>query len=151
MEEFLAFGSVDGSVDAEVPGEHTIYVTIDDSSRQSEGDTPYGSSRIVAYALQLSDALDGIGEIAKRNNLSGGKMEISRPTVVAQSLPLAEYFVFRGSSERLHRRPAVHETLPIVPPLFHLRLLEDNLREPDSIRVASLPPGQIATVLAKPV
>ena len=49
-EGLFAFGGVDGGVDAEMAGEDTIDVAIDDGSREAEGDAPNGGSGIVAYA-----------------------------------------------------------------------------------------------------
>ena len=71
LEEFFAFGGVDGGIDTEVTGEDTVDITIDDGGRQSEGDTPDGGSGIVAHALQLSDLLQGVGEVSKIYDLPG--------------------------------------------------------------------------------
>ena len=80
----------------------------------------------------------------------GSVVEITGSAVVAQALPLAQHLVFRGGGKGLNGRPTVHEALPIVPALLHLCLLEDDLREPDSVGIASPPPRQVTTVLAKP-
>ena len=64
LEEFFAFGGIDGGIDTEVTGEDTVDIAIDDGGRQSEGDTPDGGSGIVAYALQFTDFLEGVREMA---------------------------------------------------------------------------------------
>ena len=46
--------------------------------------------------------------------------------------------------------PGGQEALPIGLPLGDARLLEDDLREPDGIRIVRLPPGQITTILTEP-
>ena len=149
-EGLFAFGGVDGGVDAEMAGEDTVNIAIDHCCRQSEGDAPDGCCRIVAHTLQLPDLLDGVREMAEGHNLFGGIMQIAGPTVITQSLPLTQHLVLRSPSKGLNRRPTAHKPFPIVPALFHLRLLEDDLRQPDSIRVVSLPPRQLTTMLLEP-
>jgi len=126
-EEFLALGGVDGGIDAEVAGEDAIDITIDNGCGQAKGDGADGGSGIVAYAFQRPDALDGIREMPKGDNLTGCEVEVARTAVIAESLPLAEHFVLSGGSEILYRWPSAHETLPVVPALLDLRLLEDDL------------------------
>ena len=147
----FAFGGVDGGVDAEVAGEDTIDVAIDDGSGEAEGDTPDGSSGIVAYALESPDVIEGVREMAEGDDLPGSVVEVAGTAVVAQTLPLAQHLVFRSGSESLNGRPAVHKTLPVVPALLDLRLLEDDLGEPNGVGVAGLPPRQVTTVLTKPL
>ena len=148
--DLLALCGVDGRVDTEMTREHPIDIPVDHSRRQSEGDTPDGGSRIVAHALQLFNLLDGIREMTKSHNLLGGIVQITGPAVVAQSLPLAQHLVFRCLSQGLYSRPAAHKAFPVVPALLHLRLLKNDLRKPYSIRIASLPPWQLTTILSEP-
>ena len=89
--------------------------------------------------------------MAKSHYLFRSEVKISRPTIVAQSLPLAQHLILCSLSEGLNGGPAMHKALPIFPALFHLSLLEDNLGEPDGIRVMRLPPRQVASVLTKPI
>ncbi len=89
--------------------------------------------------------------MAKSHNLFRSEVKISCPTIVAQSLPLAQHLILCSLSEGLNGGPAMHKALPIFPALFHLSLLEDNLGEPDGIRVMRLPPRQVAPVLTKPI
>ena len=89
LEEFFAFGGINGGIDAKVTGEDTVDIAIDDSSRQTEGDAPDGSSGIVAHALEFPDFIEGVREMTKGDNLFGGIVEVAGTTVIAQSLPLA--------------------------------------------------------------
>ena len=130
--------------------QHTIDITINDSSGQSEGDTADSSSGIITHTLERTKTFDGTRKSSHLYYLFGSKMQIARPTIIAQPLPLAQHFVLCRLSEILHLGPSFHKTLPILPALLHLRLLEDDLREPNSIRVVRLPPGQVTTILAKP-
>ena len=131
-------------------GQHTIDVAIHHSGRQIKGDAPNGSSGIVAHPFQLFDFFEGIGEMPQRYNLLGSKVQVTGTTVIAQSLPFTQHFVLCSSGQILYRWPMVHKALPVLPTLFHLRLLEDDLRKPDGIRVVRLSPGQITTILTKP-
>ena len=65
--------------------------------------------------------------MAEGDDLLGSVVEVAGTAVIAQALPFAKYLVFRSCGEGLNRRPAMHETLPVVPALLHLRLLEDDL------------------------
>ena len=146
----FALGGVDGGVDAEVAGEDSIDIAINDGSGEAEGDASDGGSGIVAYALEFPDLIEGVREMAEGNDLLGGVVEITGSAVVAQALPLAQHLVFRGGGEGLNGRPTVYKTLPVVPTLLDLRLLEDDLGKPDGVGVAGLPPRQVTTVLTKP-
>ena len=148
--DLLALRGIDGRVDAEMAREHTIHIPVDHSRRQSKGDAPDGSSRIVAHTLQLFNLLDGIREMPKSHNLLGCIVQITGTTIVAQALPLAQHLVLRRLSQSLDRWPVAHKAFPVVPALFHLRLLQNDLREPYSIRIASLPPRQLTTILSEP-
>jgi hypothetical protein len=151
LEKLFALGGVDGGVDAEVAGEDTIDIAIDDGSGEAEGDAPDGGSGIVAYALEFPDFFEGVREMAEGDDLLGGVVEVAGSAVIAQALPLAQHLVFRGGGKGLNGRPSVHKALPVVPALLDLRLLEDDLGEPNGVRVAGLPPRQIATVLTEPL
>ena len=88
--------------------------------------------------------------MAEGDDLLGSVVEIAGTAVIAQALPFAKYLVFRSCGEGLNRRPAMHETLPVVPALLDLCLLENDLGQPDGVGVAGLPPRQVTTVLTKP-
>ena len=106
---------------------------------------------MAADALELSDFIEGVREMAEGDDLPGSVVEVAGTAVVAQALPLAQHLVFRGGGKGLNGRPTVHKALPVVPTLLDLRLLEDDLGEPDGVGVAGLPPRQVATVLTKPL
>ena len=124
----LALRRVDGGVDGKVTAQHTIDIAVDHSHGQVEGYRADGRSGIVAHALQLSDLIIGIGESAHRNNLTGGKMQVAGPAVIAQALPLAQHLVLSGRSQVADGGPTAHEPQPVVPSLLDLRLLQDDLR-----------------------
>ena len=150
LELLLALRGVDGRVNAVVATEHTVDIAVDDGSRQSEGDAPDGRSGVVAHTFQLPDFIESIRKMAEGDDLLGGVVQVAGATVVAQPLPLTEHLVLRGGSKVSDRRPATHEALPILPALLHLRLLEDDLREPDGVRVLRPTPRQLPSVLTEP-
>ena len=123
----LPLGAVDGCGDAEVTRQNPIDIAVDNGSGQPEGYRPDGSGGVVAHTLQLLDALERLREAAPLDNLLRSKMQVARTAVVAQPLPLAQHLVFGCGRQRLHRRPAAHEPLPVGPPLLHLRLLQNDL------------------------
>ena len=150
-ELLLALGGVDGSSDAEVATQHTIDITIHHGGRQSEGKAADGCSGIVTDALERTETFYRRGEATHRHHLLGGGMQVAGTTVVSQALPLAQHLILRGGGQVVHRRPAAHEALPVGTPLFDARLLQDNLRQPDGIRVAGVAPRQVSAMLPKPL
>ena len=78
-------------------------------------------------------------------------MEIACARVVAESLPIEEYFVFGGSGERGDVGEAGYETHIIVKSLCNTCLLEDNLADPDAIRVGCFAPREDTAVAFVPV
>ena len=56
-EEFFALGGVDGGIDAEVAGEHTINVAIDHCCRDAKGKAGDGRGGVITHAFQLLDVL----------------------------------------------------------------------------------------------
>ena len=133
-----------------MPAEHAVDIPVDDGGRQSEGKAADGSRRIVSDALQCLDTLQRGGEAALCHHLLGGSMQVTCPAVVAQALPLPQHLVLRGRRQCLHCRPPPHEALPVGPSLFDARLLEDDFRQPDGIRILCLTPRQFPAVFAKP-
>ena len=77
-------------------------------------------------------------------------MKVACTAVIAQSLPHAQYVILAGRSQTINGREAAHEPFPIGPALCNARLLHDNLAKPYSIGIASMTPGQVATVLVVP-
>ena len=148
--QFLPFGAVDRRVNTLMTRQHTIHIAIDHRCRQSESDASDGGSRIVAHPFQRTDALEGGRESPHRDDLLRRRMEVARPTIVPQSLPLAQHLVLGGGSERLDSRPAVHEPMPVGLTLLDACLLEDNLRQPDGIGITRLSPRQIPAVVGIP-
>ena len=131
-------------------GEHTVHIAIYYSGGQTKGNTSDGSSGIIANTFQLFYLFKCIWKMTKRHNLLGSMMQVTGPAIVSQPLPLAQHLILRSGSQILNLWPTTHEALPVVPALFHLCLLQNNLREPDGVWITCLPPRQITAVLMEP-
>ena len=149
-EEFFAFGGIDGCVDAEMTCKDSIDIAIDNGMGQTEGKGGNGSSGVVAHSLEGTDAFVGARETSHLHNLFGGSMEVAGTTVVAESLPQSQHFVLGGGSQFLDGMPAFHESLPIRPSLLYARLLQDDLTQPNEIRVGGIAPRQLTAILCIP-
>jgi hypothetical protein len=150
LKRLFSFGCIDGGIYSEMTGEHTVHIPVDDGRRQSEGNAPNSGSGIVTDAFEFPDFIEGIGEIAKGDDLLGCVVKIACSTVVAQSLPLTQHLVLGSSCQRIDRGPAPHEPFPVFPPLPDLCLLQDNLREPDGVGISRPSPWQFTAVLTEP-
>ena len=149
-EEMLAFGGVDGCVDAEVARQDAVDVSVDNGNGLSESDAGDGGGGVVAHAFQLSDVVEGVGEVSQIDNLPCGGVQVARAAVVAQSLPLAQHLVLGSGGELFYGWPAVHEAFPVGLSLLYARLLQDDFAEPDGVRVTRVAPGEVASVFGKP-
>ena len=76
-----------------------IDIAIDDGGGQSESKGADGGCRVVPYPFQGTDTLERSGETTLGDNLLGGSMQITGPTVIAQSLPFAQHLILRGLSQ----------------------------------------------------
>ena len=149
-EEFFALGGIDGYVDTEMTCKNSIDIAIDNGMGQTEGKGGNGSSGVVAHSLEGTDTFVCARETSHLHNLFGGCMEVAGTTVVAESLPQAQHFVLGGGSQFLDGMPAFHESLPICPSLLYARLLQDNLTQPNEIRVGGIAPRQFTAILSIP-
>lgn len=70
-------------------------------------------------------------------------MQIARPGVIAQALPLLQHLILRSERQGVDIGEAFDKAMIIVPPLLHARLLQYNLGYPDAIGVVCLSPRQI--------
>ena len=78
--------------------------------------------------------------------LAGCLVERDRATVVAEALPGADHVCPRGCSEVCRGRPTFEPRSPPFDHAIHLCLLEHHLADEDRVRVARVPPRQIASV-----
>jgi len=81
----------------------------------------------------------------------GRGMEVPGAGVVAGALPRLQHLGPIRRSERGDAREPVDEPLEVRNGLGDARLLQENLSDPDAVRVAAEPPGERASVDAEPV
>jgi len=88
------------------------------------------------------------------NDHPGCRMKVTRPAVVAQPLPQAQYVLLARPRKRMNRRPASHEPPVVRHHRRDLRLLQHRLADKHAVRVAKLSrrraPRQAAMMLAIP-
>ena len=94
-------------------GQDTKDIAVNDGGRLMEGKAGDGGGGIVADTFQSAEPLCRSRKTATLNDLLGGGMQMASTTIVAQSLPLAQYLVLGGCCQRIDCRPSLHETLPI--------------------------------------
>jgi hypothetical protein len=82
--------------------------------------------------------------------LPGGLVQAAGPAIVAQAFPQAQHVLFLRRGEVLHRGKRGQEALEKGHHRRHLGLLEHDLADPNGIRIAGTPPGQIAAMTGKP-
>ena len=128
------------------PLRHAPHVDVDGQNRVAEGERGDRVGGIAADAGQLGQV---VGPAVSRNLLRGA-VERERAPVVAEPLPLPDHVAGRGRGERLHGRPALEPAPPARHDALDLRLLRHDLADEDRVRIARLPPGQVAAVSAEP-
>ena len=132
--------------------EHPDHVAVQDRRRASERDARDGASGVAADAGEVEQLLDCLRDASfvPRQNFSRPALEVAGPGVVAQAGPEPQHLVLRRRGQRGHRWEPLHEPLVIGEDRGDLSLLEHDLRNPDRVRVARLPPGQIPVAGAIP-
>lgn len=122
----------------------------DDRSIVGEGGDRPGDVR--ADARQPLEFGDGAREapVVPRDDLAGGRVEVARPGVVTGPFPELQDATERCPRERLDGRERVRQSLEVGYRLRDAGLLEEDLGEPDPVRVAISPPGKGPTVPLEP-
>src|SRR5690606_34968863 len=80
----------------------------------------------------------------------GCPVHISGRGIVSEPLPMQQYLTLGGCGKRNDIREMRQEPVKVREPLLYARLLKDDFREPDDIRVGGMPPRQIALMLVIP-
>ena len=147
---FLSLRGVNGDVYAKEAGENAIDIAVHHCHGKFEGKGTDGGGCVVSNAGQFAHLFKGSRETAAGSDETCCFQQIPSPTVIAQSLPKPQHFVFGGCGERLHIRESGNETLIVTPPLHHPRLLQNDFRNPNAIGVGNVPPRQISTMCRIP-
>ena len=144
---------IDGHLYVEKPGQHPEDIAVQDGVRQTERHRSHRSSGIIAHARQRTEGVRLRRELSAEpaDDLPGGGVQIPGTAVIPQSLPQLEYFVFRSGRQRTDIGKTLRKAQVVTEPLSYTRLLEDDLREPDTIGVAGTAPGQVAPAAGVPI
>lgn len=151
-ENFDAFITINRCFDVIKPCQHAVHVAIDYAVRLVEGDGSDGSGGILADAFQLKELFGMVWEVALVvcDELARALVQVPGPGVITQPLPHLENLFLVGLGKVGKRGPALHETVEVVQPLTHLRLLEDHLRQPHMIRRWHVAPRKLPFVSLVP-
>ena len=150
---FLARRGIYWRGDAEVARQHAVGIAVHGGAGQIVGKRTNGGGGIVANANQSAHVFIVIGKasLPLLHDLAGGAVHVAGTAVIAQSLPQFQHLCLIGGGERGHVGEARYETLIVCPSLRHLRLLQNNFRNPNLIRVGNAAPRQFALVRGIPM
>jgi len=126
---------------------HPPHVDVDGQDVAPEGEASDGVGRVAPDAGQLGEVV----RPAVIRDLLRGAVQVERPAVVAEPLPLADHVSGRRCRKRLDRRPALEPALPAGHDPLDLGLLRHHLGDEDRVGIARPPPRQIPPGLAEPV
>jgi hypothetical protein len=138
----LARRRFDVGADREHAREHARHVAVDERRALAERDRRDRAGGVrpdPRHAAQLGRAARQLARDRARP-----RPQVARARVVAEARPRAEHVVERRRGERGHRREPLHPPRPVRDHGLHARLLQHHLADPDRVRVARSPPGQVA-------
>ena len=149
----LAGGGVDGNAQVRDPGEDAGNVGVDDRGGQVVGKGVDRARRVAAHAWKGGDFFQVARELAAVLVADGlrGAVEVPGTGVVAQTLPEAEHVFLRGVGEGADRGETLQPAAVIIQDRDDLGLLQHELADHHRVRVARVPPGQVASVPGEPV
>ena len=84
------------------------------------------------------------------DHLSSRSVQVSGTAIVSQSLPQLQHLILIGGSQRADGGVAFRKTEIVFHALHDARLLENDLRQPNAVRVVGFAPRQGAMILAIP-
>jgi hypothetical protein len=118
----------------------------------TERDRRDGSGGVRADARKGLELGDGGREspLPLPHDPAGRRVQVVGASVVASALPDLEHLTDRGPRERADRREGAHEPLEVRRGLRDAGLLEEDLRDPDAVRVPVTTPRQRSPVETVP-
>ena len=144
----LAGARLDVVLDREDAGEHARDVTVDERCAlaiRDRRDRARGVRSDARHLAQLARAPRQRAAMRGRDRACAG-VQVTGTRVVAEPGPRGEHVVEGRRGERPHRRKPRHPALPVRDHRLHARLLQHDLADPDRVRIARAPPGQVAAV-----
>src|SRR5262245_51734433 len=86
----------------------------------------------------------------RHGHLARRAMQVARPRVIAEPGPPGQDVVERRGRQRAHRGKARQPLLEVGDDCLGARLLQHDLADPNGVRIARSPPGQISMTAAIP-
>ena len=144
----LPLPAVNGRIYPEKTGQHPIDIPVHHRVRHPPRERADCRRRIFPNPLQRQHLRVIPRELpaVPLHDFLRRRMQVARPAIIAQALPIAHHLVLRGSRQRPHVRETLHEAAEILQPLRHSRLLENHLGNPNPVRVPRPAPRQIPAV-----
>ncbi len=150
-------GLVDGLVQIEQPGQHTLDVAVEQRLRLVVGDAQQCADGVLANPWKRQQC----GPFGREDAAILGGDDLGRPvqvagtSVIAEPLPCLEHILQVSRGQGIHRWKAFHPTVVIADDRLDARLLQHHFADPNRIRVARAgwrhPPGQVALVRVVPL
>ena len=152
-ERIPARTGIDGFAKIEKPCQNSSGVSFDDWNGLIEAKAGHGMRGVFPDAGKLLHLLDFTRKLSSVSihNRSRCAVEISRASVIAESLPRAKHVVFRSASQCGEIRKPAKPFVIIRDYGGDLGLLEHDLGDEDCVRVARTAPWQLAAVAAIPI
>ena len=116
------------------------------STGRAEGEAGHRVGRVTPDARKLRQILGP----AVLCDVDGGAVEIHGSAVVAETFPGTDDVRARRLRQRVHCGPPLEPLGPARHDPRHLRLLKHHLAHEHRVRVAGVPPGQVARVRGEP-
>jgi len=119
----------------------------------STGRTSRPSAKFATAAAVYGPDAGELGEVVRpavRCDVLRGAKEVEAAAVVPEPLPGSDDVRGRCRSERLGGGPTLEPIDVARHDAFHLRLLQHHLGDEDRVRVARVPPRQVAAVRGVP-
>src|SRR3712207_2092854 len=147
--QLLPLRRVNRRIDTEETREHPVHIAVYRRIRHPVGERTHRRGSILPHPFQSPH----FGISARKNPVHApcGGMQVACARVITQPLPILHHLILVRGSQRLHIGKPLHETQEIIVPLRHTRLLQDNLRNPDTVRVGRLPPRKLPFMRFIPV
>ena len=149
--KFLALRGIDRLVDAEVTGKDALHIAVEHGERLTEGQAHNGSSGVVANARQGPHKGVVLRELACLRYLFCCGMKMAGAAIVTQSLPEPHHLLLACIGQALCRGKPLGKAQIVAHPLSNLRLLQDELRKHDEVRVTRPAPRQVAPMSIVPM
>ena len=136
----------------EGPGQHASHVAIHDGQRDVVRDRQDRARGVEPNAGNGERRLQRPWEAPRVLVAHVGRsaVQVARAMVVAQAGPGRDHVVLARAGQRVDVEEALDEGLVVGDDRLHGRLLQHHLRDPDAVRVAGPPPGQVTAVAPVP-